>query len=841
MDRLRSRLQKQRMEQGEELDSSAEGGDGGGNEVEEKSSNIADSNDDTDGKAAPETPGASQNNDDPVSARSDANDNKESERSPTIENDEEAKAKEVETDDGAIAEEQDQSGIADSRDSINLKEEDETAKDEKAKTDKDGVESAKDTNSCDGDETEGEEGDKKPQQRKRPPAKRSLALYKIADSLSPAMKIESRDNDARVRRQRRQPTLFNPQNCADSEWQSDERLEWLTNSTRASSSEDEKSGGEDLNRPLAKAGKNQSDKTSAKPQSKVDTSDAPGDGKDMSPAKVNQAGVAATSGFVWCSFCKDDPSIPICCFCACRICFGKHDKPNLLLCDRCDGEYHIFCLDPPLKQVPTTKKWYCPKCKPLIAEELAAAKALSNAGTTKASVKKTPRVSPKIGPGKKGNRSKSPSSASSKSSKSGSGRPRGRPPKSRSPGATSPETPTVPRKRGRPPKTSALTVSSSPPGSISAESGASGPRKRGRPPKSENLSPLQASAKKQRTPQKSPSPTAKCSTEKRKAGSGSLSPTGDSKRARTGKSNESADRVGEGVISQVSTSAETVGGKEVVIEVKHSRSGRMLKRSSFHDEIEEGEQHLRVTQTEQSRKQKKVQKQIEKPQRSKSDAQQKSKPEAIPVPEIAISEEDDEDEKMDAESLESVGPARPLRPIVLASTQSRPPTILPSVPAESVALPDEDSTASQATEEAKRSVASPILPTETTPAVEKESDIAVEADSTVRDDATVKSEANAATTTKVELGSDGKEAETPAKVAVAAVPPAATPAAPTPAVGTSSGPSKEATSSAKVPRRKPGARECMQISRRFGVRVIPDKYMVREFGFTSFLCWLVSA
>jgi len=30
---------------------------------------------------------------------------------------------------------------------------------------------------------------------------------------------------------------------------------------------------------------------------------------------------------------------------------------------------------------------------------------------------------------------------------------------------------------------------------------------------------------------------------------------------------------------------------------------------------------------------------------------------------------------------------------------------------------------------------------------------------------------------------------------------------------------------AKIPRRKPGARECMQISRRFGVNVIPQKYM----------------
>jgi len=34
-----------------------------------------------------------------------------------------------------------------------------------------------------------------------------------------------------------------------------------------------------------------------------------------------------------------------------------------------------------------------------------------------------------------------------------------------------------------------------------------------------------------------------------------------------------------------------------------------------------------------------------------------------------------------------------------------------------------------------------------------------------------------------------------------------------------------AISSIKVPRRKPGARECMQISRRFGVQIIPQKYM----------------
>lgn len=35
----------------------------------------------------------------------------------------------------------------------------------------------------------------------------------------------------------------------------------------------------------------------------------------------------------------------------------------------------------------------------------------------------------------------------------------------------------------------------------------------------------------------------------------------------------------------------------------------------------------------------------------------------------------------------------------------------------------------------------------------------------------------------------------------------------------------EKTGTTKTPRRKPGARECMQISRRFGVNIIPEKYM----------------
>lgn len=47
----------------------------------------------------------------------------------------------------------------------------------------------------------------------------------------------------------------------------------------------------------------------------------------------------------------------------------------------------------------------------------------------------------------------------------------------------------------------------------------------------------------------------------------------------------------------------------------------------------------------------------------------------------------------------------------------------------------------------------------------------------------------------------------------------------TSAVASISGDKNSATSSHKVPRRKPGARECLQISRRFGANIIPQNYM----------------
>uniref|UniRef100_A0A3Q2Z889 [histone H3]-trimethyl-L-lysine(4) demethylase n=1 Tax=Hippocampus comes TaxID=109280 RepID=A0A3Q2Z889_HIPCM len=45
----------------------------------------------------------------------------------------------------------------------------------------------------------------------------------------------------------------------------------------------------------------------------------------------------------------------------CLVCHNGNEEDRLLLCDGCDDSYHIFCLIPPLHEVPKGD-WRCPKC-----------------------------------------------------------------------------------------------------------------------------------------------------------------------------------------------------------------------------------------------------------------------------------------------------------------------------------------------------------------------------------------------------------------------------------------------------------------------------------------------
>ncbi|KAI5287035.1 hypothetical protein KEM55_000096, partial [Ascosphaera atra] len=45
----------------------------------------------------------------------------------------------------------------------------------------------------------------------------------------------------------------------------------------------------------------------------------------------------------------------------CESCGTSERQATILMCDGCDGEYHMACLDPPLEAVPENE-WFCPRC-----------------------------------------------------------------------------------------------------------------------------------------------------------------------------------------------------------------------------------------------------------------------------------------------------------------------------------------------------------------------------------------------------------------------------------------------------------------------------------------------
>ena len=47
---------------------------------------------------------------------------------------------------------------------------------------------------------------------------------------------------------------------------------------------------------------------------------------------------------------------------ACERCGHAHMAEEMLLCDECDGGFHIYCLRPPLRAVPEGD-WVCQRCQ----------------------------------------------------------------------------------------------------------------------------------------------------------------------------------------------------------------------------------------------------------------------------------------------------------------------------------------------------------------------------------------------------------------------------------------------------------------------------------------------
>ena len=489
---------------------------------------------------------------------------------------------------------------------------------------------------------------------------------------------ERKDSDTgRSKRSRKQTTIYNPQSGPARKWQSDELLDLKIKQSEQSGDDEDSTGGNDT-----------------------------GKQEEGSPTSRRRK-----PDSIFCGFCNDDPAVKICCFCACRVCFGKQNKPKLLLCDQCDDEYHTFCLHPPLQTVPF-KTWFCPSCSP--------------------SNRKKGRKSSAAGVGTRGG---------------------GKALKSLSP-----------RKRVR---------------NHSKKTPVTAPRKRDRSSKSASSSASPTSRKRARTGKfKSPGfPARGDSASSKRSARGTASAIRHSTENNAPVAVAVATKISVDTPKNVLESPKETAAQSEPFKI--SRSGRQVKRSSFHDEIDEGEQHLRTGRY-------------------------------VPGDEITpLSERTGTPAETIAQEEPTKGPSHPT-----GAPESSPhvaptgTTSAPKTPAEAIVsttpatLTLQATSTMQATSTVVKPVASVLPPVSLPPVVTVAAAVATPC-------LTVEAE-----TASVPLPTVAPATATTSAAFI--VPPMTTLP-----VGITSA-SKVDT---KIPRRKPGARECMQISRRFGVRAIPDKYM----------------
>lgn len=166
-------------------------------------------------------------------------------------------------------------------------------------------------------------------------------------------------NTGRVQRNRKKPTIYDPKTGPDSGWNREDSASTPAASAEANAKTPEISEADTKPPPKKrgpKPGKKKKKKKAKKPPKPPK--------KKILPDTEGVGVLNRLPGTLFdCSACLDIGAIKLCCYCACRVCFNKFGKEKTILCDKCDQEYHTFCLNPPMKKLPTADEpWECPAC-----------------------------------------------------------------------------------------------------------------------------------------------------------------------------------------------------------------------------------------------------------------------------------------------------------------------------------------------------------------------------------------------------------------------------------------------------------------------------------------------
>lgn len=88
----------------------------------------------------------------------------------------------------------------------------------------------------------------------------------------------------------------------------------------------------------------------------------PGTQLNINQSQNQDTGIEKRQNKPECDRCLDNPKRK-CKFCSCSVCGDKKEPDKQLMCDECDSAVHIYCLNPPLSEIPDVDEWYCPECK----------------------------------------------------------------------------------------------------------------------------------------------------------------------------------------------------------------------------------------------------------------------------------------------------------------------------------------------------------------------------------------------------------------------------------------------------------------------------------------------